>query len=296
LLGGDAIWSPWSPSNAASHRVQPQKQASAMHGASPPFVAEDSANEDDAIVADNEKPRVRAGQQDERPGTASKAWMSPRGKDARSREADDAQAVRPLFVSIMSAKNLRNDRGMPANDPFCVCRLGGQEFRTRSRRDTTDTLNPVWECEVTLKDYSWGENIEFVVYDDLSSIGGSKEMLCSTTLAADQFCSQKDGARSAKFQGELRLLRPRTNFAAGSSMNVAVSLEAAAPPLGHAIGMEEVPCSTEEERATWRFRGLRTLSAAAARMVVEPTQTSPAHKKTHVSSGTAASDLLALRQ
>lgn len=204
---------------------------------------------------------------DQRPPTATSAWSSPRNE-----KQTPPAPPRPLFVTVLGAKNLRNDRGMPAVDPFCICRTNqGPDFRTRSRNSTTDTLNPAWDYEVVVKDYTCGDDIHFIVYDDLSSVGGSTEMLGSASLPTDRFCSP--GATG--FHGELRLARPRTKFDAGSAIRVMVALEEAIrPPSGNAPGMTLVPCSTEEEeKATWRFRGLRTLSAAAARMVVEPTPT-----------------------
>jgi len=273
LLGGDATWSPWSPggTNQLNHRVQPQKQAVASHGASPPFLDEGEGSLEDSILADVEKTRCFPASPSEQSGAANTAWASPRTAGGESKQGVREVQPRdpPLFVTIRSAKNLRNSRGMPANDPFCICRArGGTEFRSHPRRDTTDTLNPIWECEVVLDEYSWGENIEFLVYDDLSNIGGTKEMLCSAVLTPDRFCGEGRPSTFTvvSFSGELPLLRPRTNFESGSTISVAVTMDAAEPSSGEARGMIEVP-SAEEEKTTWRFRGLRTLSTAAARMV-----------------------------
>jgi len=289
LLGGDATWSPWSPGGTAAeagrgNRVQPQKQAVATHGASPPiFLDEAQGALEDTILADVEKTRCLPASPSEQSGVAGRAWASPRtaGDESKKGISESSPRDPPLFVTILSAKNLRNSRGMPANDPFCICRArGGTEFRTHPRRDTADTLNPIWECEVALEEYTWGENIELLVYDDLSSIGGTKELLCSTVLTPDRFGGEGRPSTPAavKFSGELPLLRPRTNFAAGSTINIVVSMDAAEPSPGGTNDMIEVPSAEEEEKSTWRFRGLRTLSAAAARMVDPNTASSTAQR------------------
>merc|ERR1719330_852699 len=114
---------------------------------------------------------------------------------------EDHKPLRHLYVTIKGANNLRNDRGMPANDPYCICQAGKgppQECRTHRGTPTADTLNPVWDCELMLKNYQRGDDIRFVVYDDL---GGSseKEELGSATLGADLATSQ------FQFEGELKL-------------------------------------------------------------------------------------------
>lgn len=127
-----------------------------------------------------------------------------------------------LCVTILSARGLRNaDWGFGdkdnKSDPYCVCEIPGKQGAKVRTHAIQNTLNPVWNTEVVMRDWQVGDSLKFTVYD--KDIMKRSDCLGHATLLSSQFDMHG-------FDGELTL------YEAGAGIHAFLSVRVTfgAPP------------------------------------------------------------------
>eukprot|EP00420_Gonyaulax_spinifera_P004067 CAMPEP_0197923532 /NCGR_PEP_ID=MMETSP1439-20131203/94139_1 /TAXON_ID=66791 /ORGANISM="Gonyaulax spinifera, Strain CCMP409" /LENGTH=325 /DNA_ID=CAMNT_0043545911 /DNA_START=69 /DNA_END=1043 /DNA_ORIENTATION=+ len=86
-------------------------------------------------------------------------------QEAAKDQADGGNVKFTVFIE--GARGLRNADWWPGagkSDSYCVLKSGGKELhRTRT---ISDCLEPFWEQEVDITDYTDGEALEFLIFDE----------------------------------------------------------------------------------------------------------------------------------
>jgi len=137
----------------------------------------------------------------ERPGS-----KSPGVRMTAIKEKPASAVSRPgsrLSISMLSASNLRAaDFGMGTSgggksDPYCCCQLRGQPATKVQTKKMPKTLAPVWNETHEIKDYEWGDVLDFSVYDH--DTGSAPDLLGKVSLRCEDF--DKEGG----YEGVLEL-------------------------------------------------------------------------------------------
>lgn len=120
-----------------------------------------------------------------------------------------------IRVTVVGAKGLRQaDQGAGSkSDPYCVCEIPGKpnfKFRTKV---VNDCLDPQWNEERVVADFSVGDTLKFTVRD--RDVGSSDELLGRASLQCRQFIENG-------FDGELKLLEAGRGINASLHVKVAV--------------------------------------------------------------------------
>jgi hypothetical protein len=114
--------------------------------------------------------------------------------------------VRIIGATGLRATDVKTQGGK--SDPFCICKIIGQqssEFRTKVG---SKSLEPVWDEEHIVPNYHFGDRLEFKVFDhDRMS---TDDLHGRVTLASREF------DREGGFTGTLKLKPPRTKNKAGT--------------------------------------------------------------------------------
>merc|ERR1712216_275951 len=69
-----------------------------------------------------------------------------------------------LRVSIINAKGLRNADFGGVSDPYCTCQIPGKSWSLFQTAVINDMLNPVWNEEHVINDYTQGDPLMFEVW------------------------------------------------------------------------------------------------------------------------------------
>jgi hypothetical protein len=127
-------------------------------------------------------------------------------KDDMVKRVQKGLKLRPLEVTVVGCKGLRNADWTGSSDPYCVCQIQGEEEPLFQTRVMWNTLDPVWDETEKLSFYALGESLVFKVYDhdqlNLDDFLGEVVLEASTLEAA----ANGNGDCPGTFDGELPLL------------------------------------------------------------------------------------------
>jgi len=120
-----------------------------------------------------------------------------------------------LKIVIVSARGLRNaDGGIGKSDPYCSCEVVNKPHTKCQTKVANDNLDPVWNEQLTIVDYTQGDVLRFTVYD--KDFGSKQdESLGTVALTKKQLTAQG-------FDGELNLMDGGKTC--GASLKVKVAL------------------------------------------------------------------------
>jgi len=80
-----------------------------------------------------------------------------------------ASEATPLRITIVSAKGLRIadwTSGEGKSDPYCICELKGKSRASKVQTEVVEhSLDPEWNHEGVLNDYTVGDSLVFKIYD-----------------------------------------------------------------------------------------------------------------------------------
>mmetsp|Transcript_53752 Transcript_53752/g.172293 ORF Transcript_53752/g.172293 Transcript_53752/m.172293 type:complete len:349 (-) Transcript_53752:226-1272(-) len=124
-----------------------------------------------------------------------------------------------LSVTVLSASGLRAADLGGKSDPYCVCQVPGRPQTRFKTHVIKESLDPVWNCQASIADYSPGDPLEFVVWDQ--DFGKSDDLLGRATLSSAQFYP-------AGFEGDVPL------FEAGDGVQPRLRVRVAAMAAGPA--------------------------------------------------------------
>jgi hypothetical protein len=114
--------------------------------------------------------------------------IKPEGASGPVLVAKDPLVGLPPKVFVYSASDLRDADYLLGgkSDPYCEIQIPGKRESKVKTKVKNGTLNPVWDQEFEIKDWTPGDPLEFTVYDqDLG--GGSRDFLGKYTLVSGQF-------------------------------------------------------------------------------------------------------------
>jgi len=146
--------------------------------------------------------------------------------------------VQPLiWVTLLSAKNLRNADFVGKSDPYCICEIPG---RPGSKIETTainEQLSPEWNHEAQVIGYKVEDSLTFTVRD--KDPIKPDDVLGSATLTTEQFLD-------AGFDGELKLSNAGDGVEAFLQIKITVGEKAAEEEVAE---QTEVPADVETKVA-----------------------------------------------
>lgn len=86
--------------------------------------------------------------------------------------------------------------GEGVSDPYCICEIPGKACTKIKTPVVEDSLNPLWNFEATISDYSVGDSLEFTVWD--KDEGKKDDLMGRAVLTSAQLVA-------LRFEGELLL-------------------------------------------------------------------------------------------
>lgn len=142
----------------------------------------------------------------------------PVKEEEEEREQEREQERPALRVAIRSARGLRNADWLPftgKSDSFCQCMLVGKPHSMVETTIVRDDLDPEWNEEFVIMQYTPGDLIKFTVLDQDNDYFKSPDFLGSVVLQAGHY--EPDG-----FDGELQLEKAGHNREAFLSVKLEV--------------------------------------------------------------------------
>jgi len=130
-----------------------------------------------------------------------------------------------LLVQVLGAEDLPYVGHGPSSDSFCVVKVWGRPHAEFQTGVAHNAINPVWNLEREITNYSAGHNLEFEVFDK-DAWPRSDDLVGVAVLPANSFAHQP-------FHGELPLELSGSQTGASGNARVRVSvtpLDPAAPP------------------------------------------------------------------
>jgi ubiquitin-protein ligase len=118
-------------------------------------------------------------------GTFDENGLSPAALVPRIDDGSIDQFLRTqLRIAVISARGLRNADFGGASDPYCTCQVPEKDWTRFQTAVIKDTMNPVWNEEHMINDYTTGDPLDFEIFDDDD---GDDELLGRCTLNSEAF-------------------------------------------------------------------------------------------------------------
>jgi len=123
--------------------------------------------------------------------------LSCAGKGVEAFLKVKVQLVQPkVWLTIISARGLRNADFIGKSDPYCICDIPGRTDVSMMTQVIENNLNPEWNHEAEIMGYRVEDDLTFTVKD--KDTLKSDDVLGMVTLTCEQFIE-------AGFEGELQL-------------------------------------------------------------------------------------------
>lgn len=117
------------------------------------------------------------------------------GLDPASETPHKAQILEKVRVkvTINSAAGLRNADNGNKSDPYCTVEVQGKKETRVQTKVAHDSLDPVWNQRLEVKDFVPGDSLRFAVFDKDPGVATTDELLGQVVLKSNQIWSGFEG-------------------------------------------------------------------------------------------------------